>query len=447
MAHFISFRLICFQRLPPLYEEWHEQERKFPQHDLKLPPPEGRVAKYLFMADHAHNCGWGNVLQEMILNAHIAYVLKRSFVFYNYTWDRTSSDYSTFNGNKIIPSRIPVSAMLSGPIIGGSFPENDSFSVPRAVSHEYYQTVCPDSEKHVINTEEVKPKILNVSGWYDGDRLFNEWVTFMRGEEVREEKCVEFQDSKGQLFDIWLFGDDGVLTLWPSLRESPILTEFGFSPMILSAYLSNRHLFVNKNTYQTEDPGDNLAIARTKPIPGLLTLHIRRGDFSDHCLHLARWSSKFTGFNTFPEFKDRFHPPESEEERAVEYGKRCYPSIEQIVKKVREVATDAHDHALSSEITVSPLKRIYVMTNAPKAWLKDLKRALMDDAVVPWEAIQTSRDLGLTWEQKYVAQAVDMYVGVRSQVFVGNGFSSLTGNIMMLRMAHGVDPSINSRLW
>ncbi|KAK7439760.1 hypothetical protein VKT23_017335 [Stygiomarasmius scandens] len=382
----LLFKIWYFPRLPPLYEEWHEQERNFPQHDLKLPPPEGRVAKYLYMADHAQGCGWGNVLQEMILNAHFAYVLKRSFVFYNYTWDRNSGDYSTFNGNKIIPSRIPVSAMLSGPIIGGVFLGNDSFGVPRAVSQEYYQTVCPDSERNIINTQEVKPKILEVSNSYsDGNRMFKEWVSFMRGEEIKEEKCVEFQESKGQIFDIWLFGDDGILSLWPSLRESPILTGFGFSPLILSAYLSNKHLFVNESIYQSEDPGDNLAIAKTKPIPGLLTLHVRRGDFGTHCLNLAEWNAKFTGFNTFPEIKDKFYRPEIEEEKAVEYGRRCYPSIEQIVKKVREVTADAQDHALSDGVSGSSpsLRRIYVMTNAPKAWLRDLKQALMDDAVVP----------------------------------------------------------------
>jgi hypothetical protein len=36
-----------------------------------------------------------------------------SYVFDNYTWDRDGPEYSTFNG-KLIPSRIPLSAMISG---------------------------------------------------------------------------------------------------------------------------------------------------------------------------------------------------------------------------------------------------------------------------------------------------------------------------------------------
>ena len=36
----------------------------------------------------------------------------------------------------------------------------------------------------------------------------------------------------------------------------------------------------------------------------------------------------------------------------------------------------------------------------------------------------TSRDLYLSWEAKPVAQAVDMLIGQRAQVFIGNGVRS-----------------------
>ena len=35
--------------------------------------------------------------------------------------------------------------------------------------------------------------------------------------------------------------------------------------------------------------------------------------------------------------------------------------------------------------------------------------------------ITTARDLELTLEEKYAAQAVDMYIGQRAEIFVGNG--------------------------
>ncbi|THV05823.1 hypothetical protein K435DRAFT_789854 [Dendrothele bispora CBS 962.96] len=447
------------KQLPPLYEEWHEQEQKLPQHDLTLPPPEGRMSRFLFMGGHVHGLGWGNVLQEMVLNAHLAYLTKRSFVFYNYTWDTRESDYSYYNEKTIIPSRVPVSVMLSGPLVGGSFPEHDNHGFPRAVSEAHFRSVCPKSRTRYLNAEEIKSGILNkMEKSYDGIGYLNGWVDYIRSEGIKEERCLEFEPGTGQLFDIWLFGGGHLLSLWPSLRESPVLKQFGFSPLILSAYLANKDRFVQTSQsnypsfrlnilsgsdYDELEEGDAISLSEAKPIPGLLTLHIRQGDYKDHCVHLSKWSSTFTGFNSFPDIPDKFDVPaggfsESEEERKEIYAPRCYPSIEDIVKKVRQVSRETKGPV--------PLRRIFVMSNAPREWLQELKVALMKDVALPWEAIYTSRDLKLTWEQKYIAQAVDMYIATRSQVFVGNGFSSLTGMIMMLRMAHGVD-SKNSRLW
>ncbi|KAJ7765301.1 hypothetical protein B0H16DRAFT_1717847 [Mycena metata] len=57
------------------------------------------------------------------------------------------------------------------------------------------------------------------------------------------------------------------------------------------------------------------------------------------------------------------------------------------------------------------------------------------------DGIGTSRDLELSWEQKFVAEAVDMHVAQRAEKFIGNGFSSLTSNVVMLRMSN---PQLNT---
>lgn len=69
------------------------------------------------------------------------------------------------------------------------------------------------------------------------------------------------------------------------------------------------------------------------------------------------------------------------------------------------------------------LRRLYVMTNGDRAWLAELKHALKSAAEGQWDEIVTSRDLSLSREQKYVAQALDMYIGQRAQSFIGNGVS------------------------
>jgi hypothetical protein len=97
------------------------------------------------------------------------------------------------------------------------------------------------------------------------------------------------------------------------------------------------------------------------------------------------------------------------------YFKACFPTIEQIVEKVQDVLADQKDLYGNTK----ELKSIYILTNGDVEWLQRLKEALMQ--VKKWDAVVSSRDLKLTWEAKPVAQAVDMLIGQRAQVFIGNG--------------------------
>jgi len=78
-----------------------------------------------------------------------------------------------------------------------------------------------------------------------------------------------------------------------------------------------------------------------------------------------------------------------------------------------------------------------VLSNGWGWWLDALKRALQQDG---WDDLKSSLYVG---EQAYVAMAVDMAIAEKAEVFVGNGFSSLSSNVVMLRMAKGLDPSTN----
>lgn len=66
-----------------------------------------------------------------------------------------------------------------------------------------------------------------------------------------------------------------------------------------------------------------------------------------------------------------------------------------------------------------PLTHIYIMTNGIVSWVEELKEALESSG--NWDQIKSSRDLDITWEQKFVVQALDMFVAQRSEVLIGNG--------------------------
>lgn len=248
--------------------------------------------------------------------------------------------------------------------------------------------------------------------------------------------------------NISVFGDaHRLLDVWPEFSESPILTQFGWSPLIELAFDTNRETISPVTLF--EPPLYTLPFTsnreRYTPLPGLLALHIRRGDFEEHCKLLARYGSTYTAYNAFPGLPDRLDTllPGDEEERVSAYRPHCFPDISEVVAKADEVRESDAGQGL---------RRVFVMTNGDTKWVEQLKQALAKNG---WEAVASSRDVVVNKEQKYVEQAVDMLIGQRAQAFVGNGvsvsigcrrsamltlvlqFSSLTGQIVMLRTANG----------
>jgi FMN phosphatase YigB (HAD superfamily) len=119
------------------------------------------------------------------------------------------------------------------------------------------------------------------------------------------------------------------------------------------------------------------------------------------------------GLNTFPSFQDRF-PPSFQESTGLNttalYFKHCFPTIEQIVDKVMDVKKTSIG---------KDLRNVYILTNGAREWIAELKEALRQAA--KWDKVTSSRDLLLNKEQKYIAQAIDMMIGHKAQIFIGNG--------------------------
>jgi len=205
-----------------------------------------------------------------------------------------------------------------------------------------------------------------------------------------------------------------------------MVSEFRWSSFILDGFNRNRNLYA-PNGLTASTPTDQYPV-----IPGLLALHIRRGDFEQHCRGLAEWGSTWTGFNQLPQLIDRFDsPPRPKEGGATQeiydaYAKSCFPSIEEIIQKVVDAKNTKAGKNLSN---------IYIMTNGKDPWLSELKEALHKSG--KWKQISSSRELTITWEQKFVAQSIDMVVGQRADVFIGNGVSQATpalGSVIADRM-------------
>ncbi|KAI0364666.1 hypothetical protein BV20DRAFT_955721 [Pilatotrama ljubarskyi] len=412
----------------PLYPEYHKKELLLPQHRWNQTRP-GPYEKFFYVAGHAsRGQGWGNSLQELLLNAYLAYRLHRTFVFDNYTWNDGGTSYMEYKGKKI-PSRIPYSVSIRGPIVGTPFPPGNH--PPMAVSRTYYEHLCPTPvdirhDEVLASPETPHPVEAMVEAW-------------SRKLQTIGDSCVQSARHVGPIFThANTFGVRGALEgVWSDFSTSPIITHFGWSPLIELGFDTNRELFLPAHSLSTEPFLSTISFTtnadRYSMIPGLMVIHVRRGDYDKHCKYLAQRYEDFVSVDTFPSLMDRFTvPPYKVRGKTTSatieyYRKHCYPSLAEITAKVADIlGTPA----------ARGVRKLFMMTNADQRWIADAKNALWE--VANWEMISSSRDMTVSWEQTYVAQCIDALVAQRAQVFIGNGFSTLTSTVVTMRLANGL---------
>ncbi|KAF8645181.1 hypothetical protein AX16_008008 [Volvariella volvacea WC 439] len=419
---------------PPTYERLREWEDNLPQHNPDLPYPEGRTGRYVKFSNQIKMLGWNNVFNELLMNALLAYKTKRAYVFIDYVW---KNEYYAWPEHQFRdwPPRTPLNAIISGPMAGGPWDEGDD--APRSVSEKYYDIVCPESERRIFNTRDVKPAVQ----WSQGNEIFAHWEKLLL---ETPERCVEIipaprsEDGFPQTFDLWLWGSDRILSLWDMFSKSPISRLLATSPLVRSAVDRNEYLF------HPTGPKPPFPVSRN-PFDRMLAVHIRRGDYKDACIGLATWNSTFYSWNLLPELPDRFIPPpggkwgENTPENTAKYLEHCLPTFDAIVQKVHDSRVD-YVNAVHTG-TRRYLDVLYLLTNEESDWLDQLKEALRKDG---WHTLRTSRDLVLDQEQTDVNMAVDMDIARQAAVFIGNGWSSYTSNIVHRRMIDDRKSTVSS---
>ncbi|KAL0064325.1 hypothetical protein AAF712_008771 [Marasmius tenuissimus] len=430
---------------PPTWDVLRAWEDNLPQHDLDLPFPEGKTGKYVKFSNQIQQLGWNNVLNDLLMCAHLAYISGRAYVFQEYYW---KSDYYTWPRSQFRtnPPRTPLNALISGPASGGPFEPDDP--APRSVSEKFFDKVCPKSERKILHTEDYKPQI----GWASGIEILNYWAKILREEPAR---CVEIVpadrkiDDFPQTFDLWLWGSDRVLSLWEPFTKSPISRLFETSPVVNSAIDANEYLFLPRGPRPALSGGKKSSNAAAStwprnPYSRVMAVHIRRGDFEEACHRLAYYNSTFYSWNLLPDLPDHFRVPAGMKWDSPEYKEfyqvRCYPEVDLIVKKILD-SRDDYIKSLHGEEVV--LDTMYLLTNAKGDWLAGLKERLKSQG---WNSIVTSKDLILNAEQMDANMAVDMDLARRAAVFIGNGWSSFTSNIVHRRLVDGKKP-ISTRFW
>ncbi|KIY46101.1 hypothetical protein FISHEDRAFT_66570 [Fistulina hepatica ATCC 64428] len=412
---------------PPSWDSIRLYEDTLPQHNLELPFPEGRNGRYVMFSEQVFGLGWNNVLNELLMNAHLAYASGRAYVFHDYGWNPDHYPWPRHQWRGDHPWT-PIPALLAGPTAGGPWEPGDP--APRSVSSEFFDVVCPRDQRRIINTADAKEPVRSANGL----EIFEHWRRLLHD---APEPCIEIMpapldvDWVPQTFDLWLWGSDRILSLWEEFSRSPTSRLLAPSPIAAAAVDRNEYLFLPK--------GPRVPHGSRDPYARLLAIHLRRGDYESHCRHFAKYSSTFYSWNLLPFLPDKFLLPavlaaEESEERTQYYLRRCLPDFDEILKKIRQ----SRDEYLAADgNNRETLDVLYLATNDDGEWLAKLTMALRRDG---WYTIVTSKDLELDAEQLDVNMAVDMEILRKAVVFIGNGWSSFTSNIVHRRLVDGRAP-------
>jgi len=195
---------------------------------------------------------------------------------------------------------------------------------------------------------------------------------------------------------------------------------------------------------------------------------VRRGDYEGHCKMLASIKASWNSWNAFGIYsRDNatlpkgFDPTEFKIDAQwvnASYPKlpdslfdspysRAYPHnaegrVDPTTLTREQLAylhcwlllDDIRDKLAAVRRAHPALEDVYLMTNGEERWVGGLEELLLEDG---WKNVRSSRDLVLGDAARAVSQGVDMAVGNWAEVFIGNGFSSMTSNVVGFRLAQG----------
>ncbi|KAF7299479.1 hypothetical protein MIND_00897900 [Mycena indigotica] len=419
--------------IAPSYYWLRFQAERLPQHNLALPFPEGKTGRYVKFSVQVNFLGWNNCLGERLMNAHLAHVSNRAYVFSDYWW---APEHFPFSPAPKSGARTPMGALLAGPVVGGPWHRDTTFlndsshpKSPRAISERWWNIICPLSSRRLINTEDIKPHIPGGVDHAAGQLIFDTWRKLLL---EAEESCVEIvytsfdADTFPQIFDLRLWGGQRVLELWEAFSASPVSTLLRPSNIVSAAVESN----LRKGVFHGRTGGGRPPIGMPMPFRHMLAIHLRRGDYINHCRFLASVGSGYYGWSQLkflPDVAAHRFPGSDDPQREAKAFAMCLPDIKQVVARAHQVRQD-WDKALDT---------VYLLTNESGEFLDILVTALLRGG---WRTVVTTHDLQLDNEQLGVGMAVDMEIAKRAEVFLGNGWSSFTSNVIHQRLVAGKDP-------
>ncbi|KAF8160619.1 hypothetical protein B0H34DRAFT_653897 [Crassisporium funariophilum] len=327
--------------------------------------------------------GFNNQAQDILLFHHLALQTSRIYVYQPLIW-RPRGEKAT----------VPLSAFLRGPTLG-------------TTSDAVFNEVCPESE--VVHVELV------------ADHMF-QWE---RAKDILngQDRCIVVDDW---IFNWNFLASPGLHPIWPSFQKY-LANHFRWSDDILTIVdRAQATLHLKSRLGGADNEGEPY-----------MALHLRRGDFEDHCKILSETQQGFTTWATLPVLQKSVLPSALDTSNATSVTEHCYPSLYRILDAVSHQARTRphirtlhilHDGAWDHPtVYLQVYKLIAALTNAD--WAK--REGWVGG---PMLRVTQSADVPIEHGERDWAVCVDVELARRAEVFIGNGYSSLTTQVIALRL-------------
>ncbi|KAK2467870.1 hypothetical protein APHAL10511_000165 [Amanita phalloides] len=326
--------------------------------------------------------GFNNQVQEILLFHHLALLTSRTYVYHPIVW-RPRGEHSY----------IPLSAFLWG-------------TTTNTISSAVFNEACPaDKVKHV------RLQTNHPAQWDLAKEVLN-----------GDEPCLVVDDW----ILTWSFlASSSLQHIWPGYQDY-LSSHFEWSqPIVDIVERTQRKLNISSKNFNRQ--GDRY-----------MALHLRRGDFEDHCKYLAEKHVGFTTWATLPTLRSSITPPSLDTANLTSITEHCYPSLRRILHAVSQQAIKhpnlrtlhvlhdgAWDHPL---VFLDYYKLVEALTNA--AWAGRQRWA---DGQ-PMRRVTHSGMVQIHGGESDWRVAVDVELARRAEVFVGIGYSSLSTQVLALRL-------------
>ncbi|WWC64268.1 uncharacterized protein I303_106878 [Kwoniella dejecticola CBS 10117] len=415
---------------PPTYTQEWKNEASLARTRGEGGVGEGKNGRYVKF-DVPRGTGFNHqMLIYRRLQHHLAVLGNRSLAFEPYVEDDT---YLPFVVSRWPwrSARIPLSAYISTVVSGFE----KFYKSPRAVPAHYYRNVCPTykEQTHTIQSEFQPEGDLQLVA--DGQSRIHQIQVLLAGSE---QSCVRIS---GEPFDDDFFDSPASLDLYDTFVKSPVMKHFSFSPTVLDIINRNLHSLAPEAYPYDLDAASRTTstdVHKTSSWKHILAMHLRRGHgWEAVCEEKGRRAAPFVSFNKLPKLpgNENVPPPESmvEATRMGLYKAKCLPETLDIIARARRMRKN---HPL--------LKSVYILTDADDSWIREIRMWLQSEG---WDNVWIGRhDIYPDWQDKEVGVAVDMEIARRAGVFVGNGFSTTSSNIVLLRSRDGIHPDL-TQFW